>query len=535
MKAGNATDANWYAFDQTEFYTATPDDKAFGFQAEGWVYVPERCQNINGQGPGSNPCKLVIRPGACKPPADHGSADVAEYANYAEANGIVVLHPCMGGPLDKSFTHAPDVAKGKMDVYGQLDPNYVQQSAPHMRVIGRMVRRVLGTAAPPAPPQPVVASASAAQQAKTKAEAAAAAKLTGTVPDVGAAIPLPSLKIDKASVMTAGCSNTADFSHQFHVAFSSIVTGSCIFSGMPYHCAVTRFANDYMVAKSKSTAAGIHCMGCDTNGTLTYDHCKNHPTNVNLDMLAAYAESPPPGHVIDDPKVHLAGARVFSFGPTHDRCYQPPAMENVANFHLRYAKNAEQVMLVEDQPFPHTLPTNDTAYYNTNGNTTGAMYDGPGECLKHIFGHGERLYPVDVADANGRKQVEASWKRVNNAEFITSNNTAQGYKEGAWLFVPPQCNAGGCKLIVLPGGCNAYIDPPPNGGSDDAFARYGMANGIVVLKPCQGGPIDRRQYPDNHENLRGMVDVYGQLSELYATQKGGQMEPTGKMIQRLLQ
>jgi hypothetical protein len=277
---------------------------------------------------------------------------------------------------------------------------------------------------------------------------------------------------------------------------------------MPYHCAVTRFADDYMVAKSKSTAAGIHCVGCTSNGTLTYDHCKNHPTNVNLDMLAAYAESPPAGHVIDDPKVHLARARVFAFGPTHDRCYQPPAMQNVANFHRRYAtKPAEQVKLVENQPFPHTLPTNSTPYFNTDNNSTGAGYDGPGECLKHVFGHGQRFYPVDAQDAGRRLQVEAAWMRINNSEFITPNNRAQGYKEGAWLFVPPQCKAaaslsageavraaGGCKLIVLPGGCSAYIDLPPRSGSDDAFARYGMANGFVVLKPCQGGPIDRKQY-----------------------------------------
>ena len=87
---------------------------------------------------------------------------------------------------------------------------------------------------------------------------------------------------------------------------------------------------------------------------------------------------------------------------------------------------------------------------------------------------------------------------------------------------------------MLPGGCNPYTDDPPGGGSDDAFARYGMANGYAVLKPCQGGPIDLDTYPDNHENRRGMVDVYGQMSPLYATQKGGQMEPTGKMIRRLL-
>ena len=36
------------------------------------------------------------------------------------------------------------------------------------------------------------------------------------------------------------------------------------------------------------------------------------------------------------------------------------------------------------------------------------------------------------------------------------------------------------------------------------------------------------------ENLRGMVDVYGQLSADYATQKGDQMAPIGKMLKRLL-
>ena len=76
------------------------------------------------------------------------------------------------------------------------------------------------------------------------------------------------------------------------------------------------------------------------------------------------------------------------------------------------------------------------AYYNTNGNTTGAGYDGPGECVSHVFGNGKRLYPA-VGD------VTAFWMRVNNSEYITANNYAQGYTEGAWLFVPPRCKRGG--------------------------------------------------------------------------------------------
>ena len=278
-----------------------------------------------------------------------------------------------------------------------------------------------------------------------------------------------------------------------------------------------------MVPKTPATAAGIHCPDCDSNGTLIYDHCKNHPHWVDVNLLADYAEQAPN---VDDPRVHLVDARVFAFGPTHDRCYQPPAMENVANFHLKYVKNSSQVKIVEDQPFPHTLPTNSTPYFNDAGNSTGAGYDGPGECLKHVIGRGKRLWPAPLGyDPN-------LWLRMNVSQFVS--DTGVGIKTSAWLFLPPQCKTQTCGLLVLPGGCDAFVGTPPYFGSDGDFARYGLSNDYVILKPCQGGPIDTDRFPQNHENLRGMVDVYGQISADYATQTGGQMGPIGKMIKHLM-
>ena len=298
MRSESAKPANWLSFDQTEF---ADERGAVGFERLGWIYVPERCQDLNGQGPGASPCKLVLRPSKCSPAADPISEEMKAWAEYGEGSGIVILYPCVGGHVDTAtFMHAPDVVAGKLDVYGQLDRNYVQQSAPHMRVIGKMLQRILGKAATAAPSPAVVVRATPPPHTSHRPKAH-----TGPVRKAGPVSGLPALGIDRGGVMTAGCSNTADFAHQFHVAFSSIVSGSCIFSGMPYHCAVTRFPNDYMVSKSRSTAAGIHCDGCDANGTLTYDHCKNHPLNVDVGLLASYAESPPAGHLIDDPKVRL--------------------------------------------------------------------------------------------------------------------------------------------------------------------------------------------------------------------------------------
>lgn len=61
-------------------------------------------------------------------------------------------------------------------------------------------------------------------------------------------ISLPRLNIARQGVLTAGCSHAADFAHQFHIAFSSLVgAGACVFSGQPFHCAVQRFSGDPQV------------------------------------------------------------------------------------------------------------------------------------------------------------------------------------------------------------------------------------------------------------------------------------------------
>lgn len=123
------------AFDQTEF------SQGDGFQDNGWIYIPRRCKS----GSGDQVCKLLVRPDACNPERDEFASDVPAFADYAETNALVVLHPCLGGALDKSkYPHAPDVEKGKLDTYGQLTPGYVEQNAPHMRAIGNMVRTLLG-------------------------------------------------------------------------------------------------------------------------------------------------------------------------------------------------------------------------------------------------------------------------------------------------------------------------------------------------------------------------------------------------------
>ena len=51
-----------------------------------------------------------------------------------------------------------------------------------------------------------------------------------------------------------------------------------------------------------------------------------------------------------------------------------------------------------------------------------AGYDGPGECLRHVVGHGQRLYPVPPGGA----ETKASWLRIDASEFVSASNRGGG-------------------------------------------------------------------------------------------------------------
>ena len=100
--------------------------------------------------------------------------------------------------------------------------------------------------------------------------------------------PLPGLNIDPASVTISGISSGADFVVNLHVAHSSVIKGLGVFAGQAYHCAVTRFPKDPLVPASTSVPV---CDGCPKGQTLGYDHCKQHPEFVDVDMLVEYAKN----------------------------------------------------------------------------------------------------------------------------------------------------------------------------------------------------------------------------------------------------
>mmetsp|Transcript_12753 Transcript_12753/g.15128 ORF Transcript_12753/g.15128 Transcript_12753/m.15128 type:complete len:403 (+) Transcript_12753:197-1405(+) len=346
---------------------------------------------------------------------------------------------------------------------------------------------------------------------------------------------LPRLNIKKGGVSTAGFSNGADFAHQLHITYSSVIDATCVFAGQPFHCAATRFPDDHLVEAIPASSVPT-CVGCPSGKTLIYDHCKAHPEWVDIGALPDYPRRVCDGRGLNtsvcmDHTDNLSDDRVFLFRGTQDRCYKPGSVENVQHLYSMFLEKPEaQIRMVNTVGYAHAFPRNKT---KIPGKKHG--YDGAGECLRWI-------YPGGIKPAVDFKRKNIY--NYNQDEFMQAISGV-GINGRGHLYIPDACSpptkaAGAnadattalhktkpCRLVILAAGCNGF------GGWIENFAKYAESNDIVLLQPCVGGYVDPFRYPGAHEIKRGMLDVYGQLSRDYTMKSAPHMKFVGQVLEKL--
>eukprot|EP00941_MAST-03F_sp_MAST-3F-sp1_P001326 g1326.t1 len=139
---GNST--YWQRFHQSELI----DDFNVGFDEAGWIFIPEQCKDsgkVKENEKNTPLCSLMVLFHGCG--GCNGIPSRNEDTIYAEANGVVLLKPCMKNfnNVTETFKNAFEIQRGCWDGYGQLDAQYALQSAPHMRNTWNMIRKVSGS------------------------------------------------------------------------------------------------------------------------------------------------------------------------------------------------------------------------------------------------------------------------------------------------------------------------------------------------------------------------------------------------------
>tara|TARA_B110000208_G_C11789436_1_gene436893 strand:- start:1479 stop:3599 length:2121 start_codon:yes stop_codon:yes gene_type:complete len=334
---------------------------------------------------------------------------------------------------------------------------------------------------------------------------------------------LPHLAISPNGTAVAGFGYGGDMAVQAHVAYSATIHGSCGFAAQPIYCAVKKFTREATVSRLSPSGTGVpFCDGCiDPLRTLLFDHCRATPAVVDVGQLPDWPRrncgEPPRANCLDD-VTHMYDSKVYLQSGTRDVHTPTDAVVNTFAWYATMLTDPKaQIKYVGDQPTAHVLPL-----LGRDG------YDGPGECMAHVFG--------GSGNVARRPHASAALRTFDQRAYLAdaAKGAAAGWANEGLVYVPSQCETGECKLLVLLHDCgtrDAPLLPPAAAMSaeESEFARHADVNGVVILMPrlaanASSGAADVR---------RGCWDVFGQLGQDYAHQSSPHLHPLLPMIQAL--
>lgn len=311
-----------------------------------------------------------------------------------------------------------------------------------------------------------------------------------------AAEPLPSFRTDPAGITVSGLSSGAYMAGQMHVAFSDRISGAGLVAGGPYGCATGSVA--FALQRCTETT-----LGAPDPAALV----------ARAKGLAAAGRIAPLENLADDP--------VYVFGGTEDRTVLPAVVRTAAEFYALAGVPEARILFKDDLAAGHAFLTEDQGapcaatrppYVND------CDYDQAGAILGHLLG------PLNRPAAPTGRTIA-----FDQAEFLP-DPTRHGMALEGFAYVPPACEAGGCRVHVAFHGCRQTA-----GMVGDAFTattgydRWAETNRLIVLFPQThdpaGDPLSR--------NPRACWDWWGYDDPAHATRTGRQMRAVAGMLDRL--
>lgn len=295
--------------------------------------------------------------------------------------------------------------------------------------------------------------------------------------------------INKENMSVSGISAGAYMASQFHVTYSSKISGVAMLAGGPYWC-----------ARGDITRALGYCMkggaGTDPN------------------LISQYVEQSQQQKLIDDPS-NINNDKVWIFHGAKDIIMANSVSRAIKEFYSHYThlKNIKEVYTIDVN---HGMPTISTGIKcDSIGESflNACNYDAAGEILKTFYGQ-----------LNSRTQAKGELLEIDQTQY----NDAQLLDEG-YLYVPSGCkNNRTCQLHTVFHGCmqsTEFISKDFINGA--GYNQWAESNNIVIFYPqvisSQISPM----------NPKGCWDWWGYTNENYANNKGPQMMAINAMMNKI--
>lgn len=338
------------------------------------------------------------------------------------------------------------------------------------------------------------------------------------------------LRLDPVSVTVSGLSSGGFFAHQFHIAFSSLVTGAGILAGGPYGCVEVIDNPFWPFSKlDKASAAVVACTHTYGNRFWGLRPKPPLPEEVHQLIDATYRAGG-----IDDP-ANLAGDRVWLFRGQLDAVVPDAVAGSLADLYSRLGVQDAALHLETgdpDRPANHGMPVDsfegESRFPPRDCNAyelpfvIECGYDAAGLLLRHLYPEAGFNDAVDPHDAG-------SLRAFDQTAFFTATARA-GLSGVGYIFVPDACRSEDCRLHVAFHGCRQNADAQGEDRIHDDFIRdagynrWAAANRIVVLYP---------QATVAAGNPRACWDFWGYSNEGYRSREGIQMRAVASMIEHL--
>lgn len=339
--------------------------------------------------------------------------------------------------------------------------------------------------------------------------------------------PIPNL--DRSAITVSGLSSGGFFAHQFHIAYSKLVTGAGIIAGGPFGCVET-ISNPYywfwtvpLGRVSAATLACSHYLGDRYFGL--------RPSPPKADDSVRLIRGAWQRRAIDDP-ANLASHKVWLFHGRNDDLV-PSGVEGVVKqvyeaFGLR-EPNLRADFNASGPSANHGMPVSRFAGASKFPVRTCSEHAPPFviqcgfEAAELLLRH---LYPDNFKDASDDPDRAGMLMPFDQSEFFDAGDATASLHGVGYVYVPAQCGREVCRVHVAFHGCNQDVDSIQDDFFHDAgYNRWAATNKIVVLYP---------QTTQAFVNPNRCWDFWGYSGLDYDNQNGTQMRAVKAMVDRLL-
>lgn len=324
-------------------------------------------------------------------------------------------------------------------------------------------------------------------------------------------VELPPLGVKLAGTTVSGLSSGAYMAGQFQLAHADLVSGAGIVAGGPYACAESAFSGIVPDDSVKFLSATRATSGCMLDTLALYGVPDPQKLAERAKELAEAGRIGPIADVVTD--------RIYIFSGTNDSVVKPRIVGTAVTFYREIGVTESNIEAVMNVPAGHAMITMDkggSCEMNAAPYVVDCDYDQVGAIFSHLY--------QPVAKPSGPSKGRfVEFEQQSFAEGFKTH----GLTETAVLYVPPDCEAGGCRVHVAFHGCQQNRRASETAFIRDAgYARWADANKVAVLFPEVG---------KSALNPLGCWDWWGYTGRDFLTRDASQITAVRRMLDRLAQ